>query len=79
MPNPDPAPEAREHPPPRAARRGEPLLAAVLALLAAGPLLAAAAVVTGDPAVVGLAGRVCRAALELSAVLGALAALRPGR
>jgi hypothetical protein len=78
MPNPDPAPDARAHPPPPAGR-GEPLLAAVLALLAPGPLLAAAAVVTGDPALTGVAGRVCRTALELGALLAALAALRPVR
>ena len=78
MPNPDPASEAREHPPP-AGRRGEPLLAAVLALLAPGPLLAGAALVTGDPGLAGLAGRVCRTALEFGALLAALAALRPVR
>ena len=73
-------------PPPRrastrrpAAGRGEPLLAAVLALLAPGPLLAGAALVTGDPALAALAGRVCRTALELGALLAALAALRPVR
>ena len=78
MPNPDPTSEARAHPPPPAGR-GEPLLAAVLALLAPGPLLAGAALVTGNAALVGLAGRVCRTALELSALLAALAALRPVR
>jgi hypothetical protein len=78
MPNPDAAPDTRAHPPPRAGRRGEPLLATVLALLAPGPLLAGAALVTGDPGLAALAGHVCRTALELSAVLGALAALRPG-
>ena len=78
MPNPDPAPEAREHAPPPAGR-GEPLLAAVLALLAPGPLLAAGALAAGDPGLAAAAGRVCRTALELSAVLAALAALRPVR
>ena len=78
MPNPAPAPDARAHPPPPAGR-GEPLLAAVLALLAPGPLLAGTALVTGDPGLAALAGRVCRTALELAALLAALAALRPGR
>jgi hypothetical protein len=51
----------------------------VLALLAPGPLLAGAALVTGDPGLAALAGRVCRTALELAALLAALAALRPVR
>ena len=79
MSNPVPAPDAREHPPPTRTRDGQLLLAATAAVLTPGPLLALAAIAVGDPGLTDLAGRVCRTALELSALLGALAALRPGR
>jgi hypothetical protein len=77
MRNPDRAPDA--HAPPGGTRSGQLLLATTAAVLAPGPILTLGAIVTGDPGLAALAGRMCRTALELSAVLGALAALRPGR
>ena len=73
MPNPDPARHAPERPPPGPGA----LAVTVLVLLAGGPLLAAVALATGDAGLTGLAGRVCRAAVALGPLLGALAALRP--
>ncbi len=86
MPNHNPARDPREHGPPAApgprgapGQRGAPLLATALALLAPGPLLATAALATRDPWLAALAARICRAALELSAALGVIAALRHSR
>jgi hypothetical protein len=85
MPNPDPNPNAQHHAPPRAAHLAAAAMAALLAVLAAGPLLGVTGLLSGEPALTHLAGRLARGVLSLSAVLapltvpGALTALSTGR
>jgi len=76
MSNPDPILDARQHGPPAAPQHGRLLGATLLGLLWPGPLLAA---LTDSPALTALAGRLCRLALELCAVVLAAAALTTPR
>ena len=79
MSNPDPVPDARQHGPPAAPERPRLLGATALGLLWPGPLFVAVALLTDSPALTALAGRLCRLALELCAVVLAAAALTTPR
>ena len=78
-PTPTPSPTPRQHGPPAAPQHGRLLAATLLGLLWPGPLLAAVAALTDSPALTALAGRLCRLALELCAVVLAAAALTTPR